>query len=504
MRQYEMTEFVFQAPRPAGSLAEVPLRAVFSKDGRRLAVNGFYAGGGSYKVRFCPDTEGEWQYEVKGLVNEKGSFFCEPANGGHGLVRARGTHFVYDDGGRYIPFGTTVYALWYQEEKLVRQTMKTLGEAPFNKIRVCVFPKHFDYNHNEPELFPFERDENGTWDVHKPCVEFWNQMETIIAKWNEMEIQCDLILFHPYDRWGFSELSLERAEVYLDYAMRRLAAYPNIWWSLANEYDLMAYTKEDWLSLAKMIRERDPYGHLLSIHNMLAKWDFSDTYTTHVCLQLKNVDEISKIIKKYNKPVVVDECCYEGNLPFEWGNLSAFELVNRFWKIYLQGGYASHGETFESEDDILWWSKGGTLKGESPKRIAFLKKIMEELPGDLCYTGMDMTGEAAAMMAENPPKEWAESSFRHLARHVTASDIEEMLLSARMFTAAFGEEAFITYYDRHCTCRAEMNLPKEKKYTLEVIDVWNMTRKRVMEHVNGHVVIPLPGKEGMAVLAVSM
>ena len=35
-----------------------------------------------------------------------------------------------------------------------------------------------------------------------------------------------------------------------------------------------------------------------------------------------------------------------------------------------------------------------------------------------------------------------------------------------------------------------------------MIDVWNMTRKKVMEHVNGHVNVSLPGKEGMAVFAV--
>lgn len=26
--------------------------------------------------------------------------------------------------------------------------------------------------------------------------------------------------------------------IYLDYLIRRLAAFPNVWWSLANEYDL--------------------------------------------------------------------------------------------------------------------------------------------------------------------------------------------------------------------------------------------------------------------------
>ena len=38
----------------------------------------------------------------------------------------------------------------------------------YRMLRYCVFPKHYDYNHNEPELFAFEKDGNGEWDVDHP------------------------------------------------------------------------------------------------------------------------------------------------------------------------------------------------------------------------------------------------------------------------------------------------------------------------------------------------
>lgn len=41
----------------------------------------------------------------------------------------------------------------------------------------------------------------------------------------------------------------------------------------------------------------------------------------------------------------------------------------------------------------------------------------------------------------------------------------------------------------------------ENEYDVEVIDVWEMTRERVLESVSGEVEVSLPGKEGMAVLA---
>jgi hypothetical protein len=32
--------------------------------------------------------------------------------------------------------------------------------------------------------------------------------------------------------------------------------------------------------------------------------------------------------------------------------------------------------------DVLWWSKGGVLRGESPARIAFLRDILSTAPAD--------------------------------------------------------------------------------------------------------------------------
>ena len=74
--------------------------------------------------------------------------------------KTEGNHFVYQDGSKYLPFGTTIYALAHQPETLIDQTIEALKQAPFNKVRHCVFPKHYDYNHNDPEFYPFEKKED--------------------------------------------------------------------------------------------------------------------------------------------------------------------------------------------------------------------------------------------------------------------------------------------------------------------------------------------------------
>ena len=80
------------------------------------------------------------------------------------------------------------------------------------------------------------------------------------------------------------------------------------------------------------------------------------------------------------KPVIYDECKYEGNIPQGWGNLDAKTMTGRFWLGTMSGCYVGHGETYKHPEDILWWSKGGVLHGESPKRIQWLKDFMAQAP----------------------------------------------------------------------------------------------------------------------------
>jgi hypothetical protein len=82
----------------------------------------------------------------------------------------------------------------------------------------------------------------------------------------------------------------------------------------------------------------------------------------------------------YGKPIVFDEVKYEGNIPKRWGNLSAEEIVFRFWNGTIAGTYVGHAETYLSADDVLWWSKGGVLKGQSAPRLAFLRRVLEDAP----------------------------------------------------------------------------------------------------------------------------
>jgi hypothetical protein len=83
-----------------------------------------------------------------------------------------------------------------------------------------VFPKHYAFNENEPERYPFpclargSSAWSGSWavdvqsgwkfDFSRFEPDFFRHFEQRVAQLHDMGIEADLILFHPYDRWGFA------------------------------------------------------------------------------------------------------------------------------------------------------------------------------------------------------------------------------------------------------------------------------------------------------------
>jgi len=162
----------------------------------------------------------------------------------------------YANGKPYWQIGTTCYAWVHQTEELQSQTLETLKETPFNKLRMCVFPKDYNYNKNEPPFYPFPRSDDGKNDFTRFNPEFFDHFEKRILDLQKLGIEADIILFHPYDRWGYQSMDAETDDFYLKYVIARFASFRNVWWSLANEFDLMrSKTDHDWDRYYKIIRE---------------------------------------------------------------------------------------------------------------------------------------------------------------------------------------------------------------------------------------------------------
>jgi Domain of unknown function (DUF5605)/Domain of unknown function (DUF5060)/Protein of unknown function (DUF4038) len=464
-------EIELAGPHVANPFTDIEVTATFShREHASVSVGGFYDGDGVYRVRFQPPVAGEWTFTTHSNASmldwARGTLQAAvPSDGNHGPVRVADTfHFAYGDGTRYLPLGTTAYAWTHQPRELQEKTLRSLAASTFRKVRMCVFPKSYLFNAQEPCRYPYQRGQDGEWDFARFDLGFFRHLEQRVLDLQAIGVEADVILFHAYDRWGFSRMPAWADELYLRYLVRRLAAFRSLWWSLANEYDLLRNKSlADWERYASIVGQEDHAGHLTSIHNCFMLYDYRRPWVTHCSIQRVDVyrtaENTDEWRNAYGKPVVVDECAYEGDIDQGWGNISGQELTRRAWEAAIRGGYVTHGETYYNAREELWWSKGGELVGESPARFAFLRKILDETP----------RGKLDPL-----PSDWD-------ARW--AGDDEH-----RIVYFGFGRPSFRTIVTAPGT-----------GWHVDVIDTWNMSVDTLPGVHAGRFTVRLPGREYMAV-----
>jgi hypothetical protein len=397
VEQWDVFEIGLNGPAEGNPFADVQLSARFSDGTQTVEVEGFYDGDGVYRVRFMPPRTGRWTWVTHSnrwpLTNQRGEFTVTPARAGnHGPVSVRhGHHFGHADGTPYKPVGTTMYSWAHRGNALEEQTLKALAASPFNKVRMLVFPQTAGIDRHPPEFWPFAGTPPGNWDRDRFNPAFFRHLEQRVGQLRELGIEADLILHHPYDdkrEWGFDTMTREQDDRYARYLVARLAAYRNVWWSLANEFDFIrTKTDADWEHLGQLLQRIDPYGHLRSIHNGKRIYNQSEGWITHVSLQHgMAAAEASRAVlfrEAWRKPVVFDELKYEGRHDRRWAQLTGRQMVQAFWAVTIAGGYGGHSEFIpDPADGTIWLAQGKALRGESPQRLAFLKRILDAAPAE--------------------------------------------------------------------------------------------------------------------------
>ena len=446
----------------SGNPFDVALSATFASGGHSVTVRGFYDGDGVFRIRFMPPEEGRWTYvtasRVPALNRKRGSFDCvAPSAGNHGPVEPDGRHFRYADGTRYYPVGTTAYDWMHVGDEAAAQTVESLRESGFNKLRMLFFLHNLPVEY--PDVYPFVRKADGSWDYTRFDPAYFHYVERRLLALQAIGVEADLILFHPYDggRWGFDRMPLEANLRYLSYITARFSAFRHVWWSLANEWDgVKGIPAEDWDRFAAAVSAGDPYHHLLSIHGYTATYyNYFDPVFTHASIQdhgpVLERGRAHIVSQIYKKPVIFDEVCYEGNVGSRWGWLSGQEMLRRMYNGLMCGTYVTHAETFNAEagtsaeDANNFLAYGRTFRGESWKRIKFLRAVLDELP--------------------NPPG---------LADHNWGE-----------YTTTAGEGCYLIYFGNEIRSEWVFDLPVKngpwarpqagEKYRVEILDTWNMT-----------------------------
>ena len=464
IRQWEIFELSLRGPETGNPFLDITLEATFSLGTKTITPQGFYDGNGIYKIRFMPDALGEWSYKTKSnekaLDGVKGLLTCiESPSDKHGPVRVVDRyHFAYADGKRFFPVGTTLYC-WQMER--YDETLATIKNAGINKVRFMPFPHS---GNTFPPLNPWEGSVNN-WDFDRPNPEFWQFIEKAVRELGERGLQADFIFFHPYESggrqiWGLGpELMTEtQRKNFLIYAVRRLAAYSNVWWSMANEYDIIDKNTSYWEPLAATVAATDPYGHMHSIHGRpnVHYPGWTNAWVTHISIQSPDIFDITLWKSQYHKPVIDDEYQYEGNVN-GWGNLTGYEEVKRHWIATIEGGYATQGESY-SPYDFFW--KGGTPQRSSFARVSWLSEEIlnndsKPLPGGL--TLLDSVSAKA------------------------------------------GSDYYLYYFGDEVTNEKTFTMPEGKEYMVDVLDTWNMTITEMDSIYSGTFKIRWPSSKYMAV-----
>jgi hypothetical protein len=458
VEQWGMFEITLNGPSTGNPFTEVSLSAEFTSGGIILKPDGFYDGAGVYTIRCMPTTPGTWSYlthsNVPALDGKRGSFTClPPSQGNHGPVRVKDTyHFAYADGLIYNQIGTTCYYWNNQPAELEDRTLSILKSQPFNKLRMAVFPLTYQYIPMPPVYHVYDPLQDHT--RFNPA--YWRHLETLLDRLRDLGIEADVILFHPYDKWGYARMDYDANVLYLKYAVARLAAFRNVWWSLANEFNLLGWSSDAWEKYGKLVQAKDPYGHLRSIHHVGAAYDNSKPWVTHASLQIGDLSNSRKYRERWRKRVVVDEAQYEGNLMGGAGGQTGQELTHRFWLGTINGIYVGHSESYADPQNIIWWSTGGVLKGTSPPRIAFLKKLMDASPPQ----GFEPVDGVCARK---------------------------------------GELYYLCYYGKSRSSTKTFTLPSTREYRVDILDTWGMTVTPVSGTYKGTFTIPMPNKQYLAV-----
>jgi hypothetical protein len=378
--------------------------------GHEMAVPAFWSGGQVWKVRFSLSRPGHYTYRTRcsdvdnyNLHNVTGSFDVLPYDGPnplyhHGPVRVATDqrHFEFEDG---TPFFWLADTWWMGLCKRLDwpRGFQTLAldraEKGFNVIQIVagLYPDMdgFDDRGANEAGFPWE----PGYKQIRP--EYFVYMDRRIQYLVDVGLMPCIV-----GCWGYylRVMGIDKIKQHWRYLIARYGAYP-VFWCLAGEQTMpfylsadkaadTAYLKEGWSTVARYVREIDPYHRLVTVHpgtdgreqmSLPDLIDFEMLQTGHSDRQsLPNTVESMRraIARQPTMPVIDAEVCYEGI-----GEACRQEVQRlMFWVCILHG---AAGHTYGANG--IWQVNTKTAPyGPSPHGLAWGNTPWDEaaqLPG---------------------------------------------------------------------------------------------------------------------------
>lgn len=428
--RWEMHEFVLQGRCEAENpYTGASLKGQFNApSGKVITIDGFYDAGTTWRLRFAPAEEGEWDYHLKGNnveIEQRGKLQCVTPRS-HGFIRVHPKNpyaFAYADGAPFFPMGDTCYGLFDDSPitpGLRSEYLKTRRSQYFNFVRMSV-GHSLARAENEAAYWAW----GGTPkqpDLDRCNPAFFRAFDELMQQLRASGMNVELLLLNFYRR-PFTDTTIwtaERERRWLRYLLARYGAFDNIFlWTLANEYEThpdgvyrLDYPGDvDWAkATARFIKENDPHRHLVTVHPVVSAsrrgesprapfdppwrigeffgaenavdvlsqqtgssgdglvWDESQKCWTGDPTQL--VDSL-RSDRRYKKPVLNTESGYEylRGHPTENKQVHHTDKVRRSaWRVVCAGGYFAAGFNGTIGHSDIW------NKLDAPNHYTFVIK----------------------------------------------------------------------------------------------------------------------------------
>jgi len=259
-----------------------------SPSGKTHVLDGFYDGGETWRLRFAPDEEGEWSYQLRGEgveILQRGKLRCI-APRGPGFIRIHPENpyaFAYADGTPFFPMGDTCYGLYDDSPITPELRAEYLAERRaqrFNFVRMTV--GHSEARAATNAAYWAWGGTAGQPDLDRLNPVFFRGLDELFGDLKARGMNVELLLLNFYRR-PFTDTNVwtaTRERLWLRYVIARYAAFDNVFlWTLANEYETHPdgqYRLDfpgdvEWAkATARFVKANDPYRHLVTTHPVIS------------------------------------------------------------------------------------------------------------------------------------------------------------------------------------------------------------------------------------------
>jgi hypothetical protein len=357
-------------PCPPESLFTTFARVVFTQGKRNFAVDGFYDGERSWRVRFMPDAVGTWQYHWElGAARGKGHFSCTPQQHSvvHGHVRLCPTNrrgLVCDDSTDFYFFG----GKWFSGRNYYPDSLTNTQEPAAAPLSDSLILSYLDimqsYRHNATLLkicfYPLS-DDGFSWNL-----DHIHRGEWLIQQMAARGIYCQINLF---DTWGrqkgafmgatkghkqvlnpWSDSTDQQIHNYLRTVVARLSSYYNVTWELGNEIlssirkpgDPDVFVKQANQKYLPWIRSFDPYDLPIGCSYIN---DDRFVRALEVDINFPHDDQQAVRYSGFGKPLIQNEPCNSGGADARDSDIRdaarGANYRHTFWTMFALGGAGS-------------------------------------------------------------------------------------------------------------------------------------------------------------------